>query len=272
MIMIVASTIDVASMNIAKQIQILYDFEKTTQPFHENPIYAKNIEDKEVKLVFLNEDLIHAQHITNHFTPQLLIFASRHASESGIPTLSVHTPGNLDKAEKGGVPRKISISPASAMKNALQEMAQLKEEKKLDYKVSYECTHHGPSLDVPTMFAELGSQPEQWKDTKAAEIVAHSIMKAATTSKTYPTALGVGGPHYNETFTKIALTSSTAFGHIIPKYAVAQAIQNEMLKPCIERTVEKVSSVILDWKGIKGEDKKKLMEQLRILNIPVEKA
>lgn len=272
MIVIVASTLDVASVNIAKQIQTKYDFEKTTQTFHENPIYTKNIDAKEVKLIFLNEDLIHAQFITNYFTPKLLIFVSRHASESRIPTLSVHTPGNLDKAEKGGLPRKVSVSPASAMKNTLQTMAKLKEEEKLDYKVSYECTHHGPSLDVPTMFAELGSSPKEWRNMKAAEVVAHSVMSAVLSDQTYPTALGVGGPHYNETFTKIALTSPNAFGHMIPKHAIVQALQNEMPKQCLERTVEKVSSIILDWKGIKGEDKKKLMEQLYKFNIPIEKA
>lgn len=272
MIVIVVSILDMASVNIAKQILANYDFEKTAQSFHEKPIYTKTIDNKEIKLVLINEDLIHAQFITDHFSPKLFIFVSRHASESGIPTLSVHTPGNLDKAERGGLPRKVSVSPASAMKNALQTMAKLKEEEKLDYKVSYECTHHGPSLDAPAMFAELGSSPKQWEDLKAAEVVAHSVMNAILSDQTYPTVLGIGGPHYNETFTKIALTSPKAFGHMIPKHAVAKALQNEMLKQCLERTVEKVSSIVLDWKGIKGEDKKKLMEQLHTLNIPIEKA
>ena len=70
-----------------------------------------------------------AQHITDYFSPQLLVFVSRHSGVAGIPTLSVHTPGNLtEKAEFGGLPRKISVSPASAMKNALLEMIRLKEE------------------------------------------------------------------------------------------------------------------------------------------------
>ena len=54
----------------------------------------------------------------------------------------------------------------------------LKKKLKLDYEVSYEVTHHGPSLDVPAMFVELGSSENQWSDSKAAEAVAHSAMYA----------------------------------------------------------------------------------------------
>ncbi len=49
---------------------------------------------------------------------------------------------------------------------------------KLDYEVSYECTHHGPSLNVPAMFVELGSSEKQWNDSRAAEAVAHAAMEA----------------------------------------------------------------------------------------------
>ena len=172
MFLIAASKKDVAGMNIAKQIIDNYGFEKTSENFQQNPLYFKNLQGKQIKLVFLNEETIFAQHITDNFSPQLLVFVSRHSGVAGIPTLSVNTPGNLtEKAEFGGLPRKISVSPASAMKNALLEMMRLKEEKSLNYEVSYECTHHGPSLNVPTMFAELGSSPEQWKDLKAANVV-----------------------------------------------------------------------------------------------------
>ena len=43
------------------------------------------------------------------------------------------------------------------MRDALKALLHYKEELNLDYEVSYECTHHGPSLNVPAMFVELGS-------------------------------------------------------------------------------------------------------------------
>lgn len=270
MILIVASKVDVASMNIAKQILEHYDFEKTSETFHQNPIYQWKAEDKDVKLVFLNQDLIHTQFITEHFKPQLLIFISRHSSTSGTPTLSVHTPGNLGEAKYGGIPRKVSVSPASAMKNALLEMQRQKEEKRLDYEVSYECTHHGPSLDVPSMFVELGSSLIQWKDMKAAEAVAYAAIAAATRGSTYPTVLGIGGPHYNMKFTKTALETSTAFGHMIPKYAVSE-LDVKILRQCVERTLEKVDAAFIDWKGIKGAHKDKLLSILDMIGIAIQK-
>jgi len=270
MILIVASTEDTAGMNIAQKIIAHYKFEKLSETFHKNPVYFITVQNQEVKLLFVNEEIINTQFITDFFTPQLLVFVSKHSSVSGIPTLSVHTPGNFAEAELGGIPRKVSICPASAMKNALLQMAQLKEEMKLNYEVSYECTHHGPSLDVPTMFAELGSSLQQWKDTKAAQAVAHAAMAAVSKRSTYPTALGIGGPHYNARFTKIALSTQTAFGHIIPKYALPQ-IDAEMIKQCVERTVETVNSAILDWKGIKGIYKDKLVTALSKIGVSIEK-
>jgi len=272
MILIVASTTDLASVNIAKKLISNYKFEKTETSFQQNPIYSKKIQDIEVKLVFINQETIWAQNITDHFSPQLVIFVSRHSGVAGIPTLSVHTPGNLtEKAEFGGLPRKISVSSASAMKNVLLEMVRLRKEMSLNYEVSYECTHHGPSLPVPTMFTELGSLPEQWKDLKAAEAVAHATMAAILKKSNYPAVLGVGGPHYNKRFTEIALSTSKAFGHIIPKYATPY-VDSEMIKQCIQRTLEKVESAVFDWKGMRGADRERIANALKELDIPVEKA
>jgi len=270
MILMVTSTKDVAGMNISQQLLDHYEFEKQSELFRKHPVYLKRVQDREVKLVFIDEEIVHTQFITDFFTPELLIFLSRHASTSGIPTLSVHAPGNLGEAELGGVSRKVSVSPASAMKEALLEMAKRKEEMKLNYEVSYEGTHHGPSLDVPTMFVELGSSLKQWKDMRAAETVAHAAMVAVSKLSEYPTALGIGGPHYNKKFTRVALTTEIAFGHMIPKYAIPQ-VDAEMIKQCVERTVEKVELAMLEWKGIRGADKDRLILALNEIGMSVEK-
>jgi D-aminoacyl-tRNA deacylase len=271
MILIVASTKDTASMNIANQITERYDFEKLSDQFQENSVNFKRITNHDIKLVFINQELIHSQNITEHFRTDLVVFVSRHASVSGFPTLSVHVPGNLGNAELGGLPKRVSICPASAMKEALLELARIKEKSNLPYEVSYECTHHGPSLDAPAMFVELGSSPEQWKDQKAAEAVAHAAIAAATKDSKYPTVLGVGGPHYNERFTKIALTTNRAFGHIISKYA-APNIDQEVIRQCVHRTVEHVESAVFDWKSLRANDRNRIITALKELNVSTEKA
>ncbi len=270
MILIVASTEDTAGINIAQKIIEQYTFEKLSDTFQKNPVYTKRIQNKDARLLFVNAEITETQFITDFFTPQLLIFLSKHKSISGIPTLSIHTPGNIADAKLGGIPRRVSISPASAMKVALFKMAQLREETEISYDVSYECTHHGPSLNVPAMFAELGSSPKQWNDLRAAEIVAHAVMAAASRSSSYPAALGIGGPHYNPKFTRIALETSIAFGHIIPKHVI-HLVDTETIKQCLERTAENVDSIILDWKGIRSSDKDRLMTTLSEMKVPVEK-
>jgi len=246
MVLIVASKRDVAGMNIARKLIENYGFKETYETFNGNLVYLKIVKNREVKLVFVNEEPIYTQFITEHFQPELIVYISRHSSRSGKPTLTVHTPGNLtEEASFGGIPRKISVSPASAMKNALKEMMRLKKEWNLQYEVSYECTHHGPSLDVPTMFVELGSTIVQWRDLKAAEAIAHA-------------------------FTKIALSQDVAFGHMIPKHVISR-IGLEILKQCVDRTVEKVEKAVLDWKGIKGADKDKLLVMLEKIGLITEK-
>ncbi len=118
-------------------------------------------------------------------------------------------------------------------------------------------------MNVPTMFAELGSSPAQWNDLKAAEAVGHAAIEAISkpAESSTKTVLGIGGPHYNGKFTRLALDSDIAFGHMIPKYALSY-IDAQILKQCIERTSEKVEHAVLDWKGIKGENKQPLVTML----------
>jgi D-aminoacyl-tRNA deacylase len=272
MILVVASNKDPASLNIKRQILKNYNFKETAN-MEDEPVYEAEINLRQVKLVTINSESIHAQNLTHQFAEvDFAVFISRHSSISRRPTLSVHTPGNLGNAQYGGIPREISISPANAMRDALGRMMKLKQEKELDYEISYEGTHHGPSLNVPTMFAELGSTAEQWKDEDAADVVAHATMEAISTFGSFParTVLGIGGPHYNLKFTNLALENNTAFGHMIPKYAVSYADET-MLKKCIERTLEKVEAIILDWKGIKGEDKPTLIENIEKIDLQTEK-
>lgn len=270
MILFITSTKDPAGMNIAKQLVDNYNFEKLSERFHHNPVYVRTLHNKETKLLFVNTEIVDTQFLDGLFTPELIIFLSRHSGTKGIPTLSVHTPGNLSDANFGGHPRKVSISHATAMKNSLSEMAKLVAERKLNYEVSYECTHHGPSLAIPTMFVELGSSSKQWKDIKAAEIVADAAVAAITDCSAYSVELGIGGPHYNKKFTKMALTKQVAFGHMIPKYALAE-VDAEIIHQCVERTLEPVDSVILDWKGIRGEHKSKILVALETLGLTSEK-
>jgi D-aminoacyl-tRNA deacylase len=115
------------------------------------------------------------------------------------------------------------------------------------------------------MFVELGSSERQWCDLAAAEVVAlaamNSVIHFNPQDEAAATSIGIGGTHYNQKFTHMALDGEAVFGHMIPKYAIP-SLDSEMILQCIDRTLGKVELAILDWKGIKGEDKTKLLANL----------
>lgn len=265
MILIIASQKDIASLNIKQQILRTFPFNETGEAFQQNPTYNAELKGKKVTLITLTQEAVDAQNLPENFPDaQLIVFISRHSSQSGRPTLTVHTPGNFAQAALGGLPKTVSVSPAVAMRDALKALAFHKEKFCLDYEVSYECTHHGPSLNVPAMFVELGSSERQWSDALAAEAVAHAAISAIEkfeASSLQTAVLGIGGTHYNQKFTCLALEGGAVFGHMIPKYALAN-VDSELLAMCVKRTLEKVSSVLLDWKGIRSEDKPNLLSAL----------
>ena len=223
MILLVHSSLDIAGVNIANSVLTNYSFEKTPKKYQKNPVYTGKINGNDVNFLTLKEEAINAQNLQDDFPDaQLVVFLSRHSSQSGKPTLSVHVPGNFGDAELGGLPKTLSVAPAVAMQNTLKALLHFKEKLCLDYEVSFECTHHGPSLKVPSMFVELGSCPDQWGDLRAAQAVADSAMYAIANfaAPTTYAFLGIGGTHYNQRFTLMTLMGQYVFGHIIPKYAV----------------------------------------------------
>ena len=54
--LIIASTQDMASINIAHQIIGLYKFEKINETFHEFPVYQQIVDDEEVKLLTISDE------------------------------------------------------------------------------------------------------------------------------------------------------------------------------------------------------------------------
>ncbi|HID09251.1 TPA: D-tyrosyl-tRNA(Tyr) deacylase, partial [Candidatus Micrarchaeota archaeon] len=117
----------------------------------------------------------------------------------------------------------------------LSALKYLKEHEIRGFSVSYEVTHHGPTLDAPVMFVEVGSTPEQWQNEEAVAVVAEAIV-ASLKPENADTAVGFGGGHYAPRFSQIALKKNIAFGHMLPRYAFDFA-DEEMIRQAVERTV-----------------------------------
>ncbi len=134
-----------------------------------------------------------------------------------------------------------------------------------EYKITLEATHHGPLIDKPCVFVEIGSTENEWKDRKAGFVIARAISETLKSFKENPyneIAVAIGGPHYCPNFNKIQLNSNIAISHIIPQYALP--LTEEMVREAIDKTEEEVDFVLLDWKGLGNSEKRQ--EVLDILS------
>lgn len=197
---------------------------------------------------------------------------SKHRSESRIKCLTVHTPGNLcDHADLGGRPREVAISNPPLQQSLLKGLHRAASELSLNIQISVEATHHGPtSLPYPVTFVEIGSDETAWKDEILGEAVARAVSDSLKSPlSTRPGAVGIGGGHYSEKFTKYILFEDALIGHIIPKYAMSGGMDPSMIKACIDRTLGGCSRAYVDWKGTPSQFKAliKSMEGIELVRV-----
>ncbi len=227
---VVVSKADPASMLIGRYLTENY-FEPTDKTFGRYRVHVY----EEVDMIVIDTEHVFAQWLEERYPSDVYIVASRHSAESGIPCLTVHTTGNWGDAMLGGFPRTLSYAPARRMLAALRRLEEERRRRNLEYSVSYEVTHHGPTLNTPIMFVEVGSTEEQWMDEEAAAAVGEAIIAALEPGEE-DSAVGIGGGHYAPRFTQIALKKGIAFGHMAPRYALP-SLDPEMLDAAVERTV-----------------------------------
>jgi D-aminoacyl-tRNA deacylase len=167
--------------------------------------------------------------------PSLVIFASRHKSASNMRTLTIHPIGNYGKAEMGG--KEATLVPAAPheMTFALKEL--VKRAASMKYQVSFEATHHGPYLETPTFYIEIGSDEEAWQDQEAGRAIAETISEMLKAEMhPNPVAVGIGGGHYMPRITDVAREKRISFGHMLPSYAFEEGFRREMLENMLRAT------------------------------------
>jgi len=255
---------DPAGMNVKNNLIKHFNLKKTSKTYDNETIYKL---DENTRLYTINEQHIYADNLDKKINADVFIFATTHRSEAGKPSLSVHTPGNWNKAELGGKERKLCIAMPLLMKNAYLELKKLNHLK--EFEVTLECTHHGPYIEKPSMFIEIGSSLQQWENKQAGKINANVIVNIIKKQNNYKIAFGIGGPHYCNNFNKILERTDIATSHICPKYML-QYLDEEMIKQAIQKSSQKVDLILLDWKGL-GTEKTRIVELLDKLNIKYER-
>ena len=309
---IIYSEINIASANICKYIIEKYDFEKIKEDewvkdieeikeknkeikVENKEIKGKEIknEDKEnigdrIRIVKVKENVID---FSFKETVDYIIVASTHKSSSNNKSLCVHVPGNWSSADMGGQKETLNICYASKMKTIMLNIQKLAEERKMTketadgWEITLEVDHHGPTAPLihpenPIMFVEIGSTEKEWNDKNAISLIGDAIMLSISDNTTYTTVLGFGGGHYASKFNKYELNKEKyselnyAISHILPKYRFDDFKQSadEMFKQALEKNVEKIDTVLIDWKGLKTDQRQLIIDLCEKNNIEWKKA
>jgi D-tyrosyl-tRNA(Tyr) deacylase len=147
-----------------------------------------------------------------------LVFPSIHRSEQNVPCLTVHPLGNPGPtAEVGGSPHSVTPSDPRLMADALRRLEERSARAGLP--VTLEATHHGPELDLPAMFVEIGFGALDAPPEEAVAVLAE-VLPTLERSPHDRVALAVGGGHYAPHFTDLEKRRRWAFGHILSRHAL----------------------------------------------------
>ncbi len=263
---LVTSSHDPASLNIKQILVEEHQFIETSDMFDGFPVF---VDDNGTYLVTSSRDLIATNHLESQVPAEAYIFCSRHRAESGKPALLVHSTGNLGpEAAFGGDPCSLSVASGSLVSVALKTLAVEKAERNLEeFDVTMEATHHGPtSMDTPLIFVELGSTEEYWQHKEGSRAVAAAALQCAQAPFEESCYIGFGGTHYVSKFNKIVLEKNVRLGHIAPKYALDH-ITKEIVQKMVERSKERITGAIIDWKGTNQQQRERLLPILQELAI-----
>ncbi len=186
-------------------------------------------------------------------------FLSRHRAASGQPSLTVHPIGNPQDAKFGGRPGTLSTSAPRDMGALLRRLQHHRDEQDLPHEVTYEATHHGPFMQQPSLFVEIGSDESWYDDEPSAQALASAVIDVLDGEGRIggPVLVGVGGGHYTPRWTKMALAGEADFGHMLAGYAVDAddpGAAHALFDQAMQRTP---GPDALEWdkKGLKGPQK-----------------
>ncbi len=252
---ILASTTDLASRTLAEALIEGQGFKSTGVDLLGQPVFQRG----SFLLARFEGMIVFPPALDEFFNPQAYIFLSRHSAESGIASLTAHTTGNFSaEAKFGGSGRELGRADPSLLKNYLRRLWE-RRDRVGGYKITMEATHHGPtSLQKPVLFVELGSSEKYWGDSKAAAVVGESLIKSLEEKDIWTkVAVGFGGTHYPEKFTKMTVEGDMAFAFVAPKYAL-ELLDEKMMGQMLQKSTAPVRYAVLDWKGL-GQHKEKVV-------------
>lgn len=237
------------------------DYLKDSAEFASNGKSHRSQRSENLQLYVASGSLLTLENLDENYPDAgSFIFLSKHRSDSQIPTLTCHCTGNFADNPYGGNAKEIAISYPSLQKGYLKAITAAKC-KVPEYDVTIESTHHGPtSLKKPVLFVELGSSEKQWSDRNAARVICETLLDVIDNGIECCEKVGIafGGTHYPSKFNRLLLESEFGLAAVASKHNL-EAIDEQMMHQMIEKSVEKVTHIVVDSKGL-GSQKDRIMK------------
>lgn len=277
--LIVSSTEDPASTNIKKFLLEFEEWKEIGEAFSHKVYRSRKldsivvtIDDRHIRHENIDKEVRDYLNIDIH----QLIVVSRHRSKTGEPTLTTHPLGNFGEARFGGKDRTFVRSSPKLMTELLRLLKKYAKQDNLYHEVCFEVTHHGPYVDIPALFVEVGSTEEEWRNEVPARTVARAVIELLSRYRSendfpsdIPVLIGIGGGHYAPRFTELAFEKKVAFGHMIPNYQVESGlVDKEIIMKCVGATPG-FSGVYIHRKGLKKQQVREFEQLFREMGIRV---
>ncbi|GKU95104.1 hypothetical protein SLEP1_g8506 [Rubroshorea leprosula] len=205
---------------------------------------AQSFVNKDVRLIKLDDRLVRENHLDRRWEEATgevvndVVFLSRHVASSTRPALTIHpigTPQVLEGEDlvSGGKAR-WAAPPNPRMGPWFRLLKEVAESHNLtpEFEVTLEATHHGPEINSPTMFVEIGSTEEYWKRQDAAQAIAFLVWQGlglgggaavgdwGRNSEENKVLLGIGGGHYVPRHMDIIKKTGAWVGHLLSGYSL----------------------------------------------------
>lgn len=259
---------------------------------------------RHLRMIFLPDGLLFEDHLDRRWQKATgecvleVVFPSRHVAASGQASLTLHPIGvpHLPLGEHGpygglGGHAPPPSSRLTAWWKMLCERAP-KSDELSEFDLSLEVTHHGPYLEVPSLFIEVGSTDATWGHEGAAALLAKVMRDGLLGDQATGVwneqqhegelvVITLGGGHYAPRANKLGLIDGVWIGHMLASYALP-FIQTEdgvegPWKQSIDAALKTTRQAFpggdivfsMDKKAFRGWQRQAIRDHLATLQLPL---
>ncbi|CAM6093405.1 unnamed protein product [Calypogeia fissa] len=221
-----------------------------------------------VRLLQLNGRLVTEDHLDKRWEAgtgeqvEEVIFLSRHVAASNRPALTLHPIGvpHLQPHETppAGGRAGWAAPPCPRIGPWLRLLKNVATKQNLvpEFEITLEATHHGPEVNSPAMFFEIGSTEDYWGRNDAAKVVATVLQEGlglgggsgigqwSSANKGEKVLIGLGGGHYAPRHMDVVQKEGVWVGHLLSNYSLPMEEPDVPIKPNLKGDSDAIYSRI----------------------------